>query len=74
MVIGCGGVFNAKDAYEKIRRGASLVQMVTGLVYEGPQLAAEINAGLVDLLEKDGFTKITEAVGSIVSFQKKEKA
>jgi len=74
VVIGCGGVFNAKDAYEKIRRGASLVQMVTGLVYEGPQLAAEINAGLVDLLAKDGFTKITEAVGSIVSFQKKEKA
>ena len=62
-IIGCGGIFNAEDAYRKIRLGASLVQFITGLIYEGPQLAAEINAGLVKLLKKDGFKNISEAVG-----------
>jgi len=62
-VIGCGGIFSAEDAYRKIRLGASLVQFITGLIYEGPQLAAEINIGLIELLKKDGFKNIAEAVG-----------
>jgi hypothetical protein len=62
-VIGCGGTFSAEDAYRKIRLGASLVQFITGLIFEGPQLAAEINAGLIKLLKKDGFKNIGEAVG-----------
>ncbi len=62
-IIGCGGVFKARDAYRKIRLGASLVQLVTGLVYEGPQLAGQINRGLLWLLDKDGFTSVTEAIG-----------
>jgi dihydroorotate dehydrogenase len=63
FIIGCGGVFSAQDAYEKIKCGANLVQLITGLIYEGPFLPAQINYGLVDLLKKDGYTSISEAVG-----------
>jgi len=63
-IIGVGGVFNAEDAYEKITSGASLVELITGMIFEGPQLIGEINRGLVELLEKDGFTSIEQAVGS----------
>jgi dihydroorotate dehydrogenase len=62
-IIGCGGIFSAKDAYKKIRLGASLVQMITGMIFEGPQVISEINRGLVELLKKDGFKNISEAVG-----------
>lgn len=64
VFIGCGGVFNAEDAYRKIKLGASLVQMITGMIYEGPQVIGQINKGLVELLEKDGFENISEAVGT----------
>ncbi len=64
VIIGVGGIFSAEDAYEKIKRGASLVQLVTGLVFEGPQLIGQINKGLVRLLDKDGFDNISDAVGA----------
>lgn len=63
VIIGCGGVFSAQDAYEKILRGASLVQMITGMIFEGPQIVSDINQGLIPLLKRDGFTTISEAVG-----------
>jgi len=63
VIIGCGGVFSAKDCYEKIKLGASLVQLVTGLIFEGPQLVSQINLELPKFLEKDGFKNINEAVG-----------
>jgi dihydroorotate dehydrogenase len=63
-VVGVGGVSSAEGAYRKIRAGASLVQLYTGLVYEGPSLARDINAGLLELLEADGFDSVTEAVGA----------
>lgn len=63
MIIGCGGIFNASDAYVKIKFGASLIQLITGLIYEGPQLPAQINCGLSDLLKKDGLTHISDAIG-----------
>ncbi len=63
VLIASGGVFSAEDAYKKIRLGASLVQMITGMIFEGPQVISEINRGLVDLLERDGFTNIGHAVG-----------
>lgn len=63
IIIGCGGVFSGEDAYRKIRLGASLVQLITGLVFKGPQLAAEINLQLINLLKKDGFKSISQAVG-----------
>lgn len=64
VIVGCGGIFSAQDAFEKIRQGASLVQLITGMIYEGPQLIGEINRGLVDLLTQNGFKNIQEAVGS----------
>lgn len=63
VIIGCGGIFSAEDAYKKIRLGASLVQLITGMIFEGPQLISQINRGLVKLLKKDGFKNISEAVG-----------
>ncbi|MEA1929577.1 MAG: quinone-dependent dihydroorotate dehydrogenase [Patescibacteria group bacterium] len=63
VIIGCGGIFSAEDAYRKIRLGASLIQMITGMIYQGPQVIGEINRGLVKLLRRDGFKNISEAVG-----------
>jgi dihydroorotate dehydrogenase len=63
VIIGIGGVFSARDAYEKIRAGASLVGLVTGLVFEGPQIVGQINADLVRLLRHDGYETISEAIG-----------
>lgn len=63
IIIGCGGIFTAEDAYKKIRLGASLIQLITGMIYEGPQIISEINQGLVKLLKKDGYSNISEAVG-----------
>ena len=63
IIIGCGGVFNAEDAYEKIKLGASLVQLITGMIYEGPGLIKEINKGLVELMKRDSYKNIKEAVG-----------
>ncbi len=63
-IVGVGGIFTASDAYEKIRCGASLVQLATGMIFQGPQVIGQINKGLVSLLRKDGFDTITQAVGS----------
>lgn len=62
-IIGCGGVFNGKDAYKKIKLGASLVQLITGMIFQGPQVISQINLELIDLIKKDGFKSIKEAVG-----------
>lgn len=63
IIIGCGGIFNAKDAYRKIKLGASLVQLVTGLIFEGPQLVTQMNIDLDKLLKSDGFKNISQAIG-----------
>lgn len=63
VIIGVGGIFSAEDAYRKIRKGASLVQLITGMVFEGPQLIGAINQGLADSLERDGYRNIAEVVG-----------
>lgn len=63
VIIGCGGVFSTTDAYRKIKLGASLVQLITGLIYEGPLLVAKINKELPKLLEKDGFEHVSQAIG-----------
>lgn len=64
IIIGVGGIFSAEDAYEKICAGATLVELITGMIYEGPQLIGQINKGLVSLLKRDGYTNITQAIGS----------
>lgn len=66
IIVGCGGVFSAQDAYRKIKLGASLIQLITGMIFEGPQIAAQINLELVNFLKKDGFNNISEAVGKQV--------
>jgi dihydroorotate dehydrogenase len=63
-LIGVGGIASAADAYAKIRAGASLVQLYTALVFAGPDLLGEIKSGLVDLLRRDGFGAVAEAVGT----------
>jgi dihydroorotate dehydrogenase (fumarate) len=64
IIVGTGGIFNAYDAYQKIKHGASLVELVTGMIFEGPELIGQINDGLVDLLKKDGYTHISQAIGA----------
>ncbi len=63
VLVGCGGVFSAEDAYRKIRLGATLIQMITGMIYEGPQVVGTINRDLATLLRRDGFTHISQAIG-----------
>lgn len=62
LLIGCGGVSSGADAYEKIKAGASLVQLYTSLIYHGPQIVKKINLELAELVRKDGFSSISEAV------------
>jgi dihydroorotate dehydrogenase len=63
-IVGVGGISCAQDAYDKIRAGASLVQLYSALVFHGPALIHAINKGLVDLLQKDGFNTLSEAIGT----------
>jgi len=63
-IIGVGGIFSGADAYAKIRAGASLVQLYTALTYEGVGLVARIKRELLELLKRDGFKTIAEAVGA----------
>lgn len=60
LIIGCGGIFNGQDAYEKLNNGASLLQMVTGLIYEGPGVVSKINRELVDIIQKEGYKNVSE--------------
>jgi len=63
-LIGCGGIANADDAWERIRAGASLVQLYSAMVYEGPNIARRIAEGLAEKLREAGFSSIAEAVGT----------
>jgi dihydroorotate dehydrogenase len=63
-LVGVGGIFSAEDAWARIRAGASLVQLYSAMVYEGPGIARKIVAGLERLMRREGFTSIAEAVGS----------
>mmetsp|Transcript_27415 Transcript_27415/g.68790 ORF Transcript_27415/g.68790 Transcript_27415/m.68790 type:complete len:449 (+) Transcript_27415:1248-2594(+) len=62
-LVGVGGVASGADAYEKIRLGATLVQLYTALVYEGPKVARRVNEELAELLKRDGFVGVGQAVG-----------
>ncbi len=62
-LIGVGGISTPEQAYEKIRAGASAVQLYTGLVYQGLSLVPRLNKGLLELLERDGFDRVSDAVG-----------
>jgi len=63
-LISVGGISTAEDAYRRIKAGASLVQILSGLIFEGPELVGNVNRGLIELIKADGFENITEAIGS----------
>jgi len=63
-LISVGGIDSAEEAYRRIRAGASLVQIYSALIFKGPDLIGDINRGLVELLARDGFGSITEAIGA----------
>lgn len=63
ILIGVGGIFSAGDAYKKIKLGASLVELITGMIYQGPGLISEINREIVKLLNQDNYSNIKEAIG-----------
>jgi dihydroorotate dehydrogenase (fumarate)/dihydroorotate dehydrogenase len=64
LIIGAGGILTAADAYKKIRLGATLLQLYTALIYCGPGVVKQIAQGLVTLLERDGYTHISQAIGT----------
>ena len=66
VLIGVGGIFSAEDAYKKIKLGAHLVELVSGMIYEGPQLIGEINKGIAEKLKAEGYKNIAEARGKII--------
>jgi dihydroorotate dehydrogenase len=63
-IIACGGVLTAEDAYEYLRAGANLIQMITGMIYNGPATIKNVNKGLVKLAQADGYKNISEATGA----------
>ncbi len=63
-LISVGGIDSAEEAYRRIGAGASLVQVLSALIFKGPSLVRDINLGLIELLKQDGFNSITEAIGS----------
>jgi len=64
VIVGVGGILTPEDAYEKIKAGATFVELVTGLIMNGPQFIEEVNAGLTKFLKQDGYSHIREAVGA----------
>lgn len=62
-IIGIGGIFTAEDAYRKIKLGASYVELITGMIYGGPQVVAQINEELVEFMRQDDYKNISEVVG-----------
>lgn len=63
-IIGLGGISTGADAYEKIKAGASLVQIYTTLVFQGPDVVKRINSEILECLKRDGYNHISEAVGA----------
>jgi len=64
VLISVGGIFTAEETYKRLKAGASLVQVYTGMIFEGPSMVKNINEGLLELMERDGFKNISEVVGS----------
>lgn len=63
-LISVGGIDSAEEAYRRIKAGATLVQVYSALIYHGPTLIRDINLGLIELLKADGYSNISEAIGS----------
>ncbi len=64
LLISVGGIDSAKEAYDRIKMGATLIQLYSLLIYKGPDMVRDINTGLIKLLKQDGYTNISQAIGS----------
>ncbi|WP_321311551.1 quinone-dependent dihydroorotate dehydrogenase [Halarcobacter sp.] len=64
VLISVGGISDAKEAYKRLKAGASLVQSYTGMIFEGPSMVRKINEGILELMKEDGFNNISEVIGS----------
>ncbi|MBN8129421.1 hypothetical protein J0J27_23205, partial [Vibrio vulnificus] len=65
-IIGVGGIMSAQDAFEKIASGASLLQVYTGFISGGPSFPSSLSLGLLEIIEKMGFSSLEEAVGLLI--------
>ncbi len=63
-LISVGGIDSAEEAYRRIKAGASLVQIYSGIIFHGPHMIRDVNLKLIELLKADGYTNITQAIGS----------
>ena len=63
-LISVGGISDAKEAYRRLKAGASLVQVYSGMIFEGPSMVKKINEGILELMQEDGFNNISEVIGS----------
>jgi dihydroorotate dehydrogenase len=64
VLISVGGISSAEDAYKRLQAGADLVQLFTSFIYEGPTISRDINKGILELMDRDGFYNIKDAIGS----------
>ena len=64
ILISVGGIDSAEEAYKRIKAGASLVQILSGIVFHGPDMIMNVNKGLIELLKADGYENITQAIGA----------
>lgn len=70
LLISVGGILNAQDAYHRLKAGASLVQSYSGLVFEGSSMVKRINEGILELMKADGYTHISQVIGSDLQKEK----
>mgnify|MGYP000610346944 CR=1 FL=1 len=64
ILISAGGISNGEQAYDRIKAGATLVQSYSGLIFEGPSMVRKINEEILELMAKDGYSSIQEAIGA----------
>jgi len=64
ILISVGGISDAKEAYRRLKAGASLVQSLSGLIFEGPSMVKNINEGILELMKEDGYNNISEVIGA----------
>lgn len=64
VLVSVGGISDAKEAYKRLKAGASLIQIYTGMIFEGPSMVKNINEGILELMKEDGFNNISEVIGS----------
>lgn len=73
VIIGCGGIKSGEDAYEKILAGASAIQIYTSFIYHGPPVVEKIKRELSELLIKNGYANVSEAVGKGVMIEGRKR-